>query len=73
MTHAKVQNQVRILRKKRGLTQAQLAEQVGIARVSIIAIENGKFLPTIETSLKISAALGVPLENIFQLRGENRR
>ncbi|MCF7808878.1 MAG: helix-turn-helix transcriptional regulator [Candidatus Marinimicrobia bacterium] len=69
MTHAKVQNQVRDLRKDRGLTQDQLAQQVGIARVSIIAIENGKYLPTIETALKISQALNQPIEIIFQLRG----
>lgn len=70
MIHGRVGNNIRELRTKLGLTQAQLAELVGVARVSIIAIENGRFLPTIETALHISKALGVPLEHIFWLKEE---
>ena len=70
MIHERVGNNVREIRTKLGLTQAQLAEMVGIARVSIIAIENGRFLPTIETALHISKALGVPLERIFWLKDD---
>ena len=69
MIHERVGNNIRELRTNLGLTQAQLAELVGVARVSIIAIENGRFLPTIETALHISKALGgVPLESIFWLK-----
>ena len=70
MIHKRVGNNVREIRTKLGLTQAQLAEAVGVARVSIIAIENGRFLPTIETALHISKALGVPLERIFWLKDD---
>jgi len=63
-----VSNHVRELRTSLGLTQAQLAELVGVARVSIVAIENGRYLPTIETALRISKALGVPIERIFWLK-----
>ena len=70
MAHERVENQLKELRTKVGMTQAQLAELVGVARVSIVAIENGRFLPTIETALLISKALGVPLENIFWLKEE---
>lgn len=56
------------LRVKRGLTQAQLAEIVGVARVSIISIETGRSLPTIETALHISKALGEPIEKIFWIK-----
>ena len=66
--HQRVGNNLRELRKSLGWTQAQLAESVGVARVSIIAIENGRYLPTIETALHISEALGVPVERIFWLK-----
>lgn len=72
MTHNRVGNRLRELRANLGLTQAQLAELVGVARVSIVAIENGRFLPTIETALLISEALKVPVEDIFWLKEKNR-
>lgn len=70
MAHERVANQLKELRTKVGMTQAQLAELVGVARVSIVAIENGRFLPTIETALLISKALDIPLERIFWLKEE---
>ena len=70
MLHKRVGNNLRELRKCLGWTQAQLAELVGVARVSIVAIENGRFLPTIETALHISEALGVPVERIFWLKDD---
>jgi len=68
MIHERVGNRVKELRTNLGMTQAQLAELVGVARVSIVAIENGRFLPTIETALLISKALDVPIERIFWLK-----
>ena len=68
MTHKRVGNHIKMLRTKLGLTQAQLAESVGVARVSIIAIEKGRYIPTIETALGISNALNVPIEQIFWLK-----
>jgi len=50
------------------MTQAQLAERVGVARISIVSIESGRFIPTIETALRISKTLGVPVEQIFWLK-----
>jgi putative transcriptional regulator len=72
MTHNFVGNHVKELRTQLGMTQAQLAESVGVARVSIVAIETGRFLPTIETALLISKALKAPIEEIFWLK-ENQR
>jgi putative transcriptional regulator len=70
MIHECVGNYVKELRTELGLTQAQLAELVGVARISIVAIENGRFQPTIETALRISKALGAPVERIFWLKDE---
>ena len=72
MTHKKVGNKIKELRTSRGMTQAQLAERVGIARVSIVSIETGRFIPTIETALRISEALALPTDQIFWLKEENR-
>jgi putative transcriptional regulator len=68
MPHEYVGNRVKELRTTLGMTQAQLAESAGIARVSIVAIENGRFLPTIETALRISKALKAPIEDLFWLK-----
>ena len=70
MTHKNVGNNFKALRTKLGITQARLAELVGVARVSIVSIENGRFIPTIETALRISKALGVPTEQIFWLKDD---
>ncbi len=71
MKHKRVGNRVQELRKQLGLTQAELAERVGVARVSIVAVERGRFLPTIETALRIGEVLDTPLERIFWLREGN--
>lgn len=72
MVHERVDNKIKEVRTKLGLTQAQLAELVGVARVSIVAIENGRFLPTIETALHISKALGTSIEHLFWLKDETK-
>ncbi len=68
MSHNQVSNRVRETRKNLGLTQAQLAELCGVSRVSIVAIETGRFLPTIETALRLSRALDTGLDDLFQLK-----
>ena len=72
MEHKSVGNNLKEIRSKLGMTQAELAEQVGVARVSIIAIENGRFIPTIETALRISQVVNVPIEKIFWLQENNK-
>jgi len=71
MTHKNVGNRVRDQRKAQGLTQAELAEQVGIARVSVLSIEKGRYIPTIETALRIAHALKMPVEELFWLKDED--
>lgn len=68
MAQPPVENQVRELRTERGLTQEDLADLVGVARQSIISIEKGRFLPSIETALRLATALAVPVEDVFWLR-----
>ena len=70
MAHKNVGNNIKKLRANLGMTQAQLAELVGVARVSIVSIETGRFIPTIETALRISKALNVPIDQIFWLKDD---
>jgi len=62
-----VTNSIRALRFARGeMTQAQLAEHVGVTRQTIIAIEQGRYSPSLEMAFQIAAVFGVPLEQVFQ-------
>jgi putative transcriptional regulator len=70
MKDNKIGNNLKALRANLDLTQAQLAEMVGVARVSIVSIETGRYIPTIETALRISKALGVPIEQIFWIKDD---
>ena len=62
-----VTNNIRALRFAHGeLTQAELAERVGLTRQTIIAIEQGKYSPSLEVAFQIARVFGVPLDDVFQ-------
>lgn len=54
-------------RKDAGLTQAQLAEAVGVSRKTINTIENRVFVPSTTLALKLARHLGVSVEALFEL------
>jgi putative transcriptional regulator len=60
-------NRLNELRGERGLTQAALAEAVGVSRKTINTVENGVFVPSTLLALKIARALGRPVEEVFFL------
>jgi putative transcriptional regulator len=62
-------NRLHDLRTERGLTQAALAELVGVSRKTINTVENGVFVPSTLLSLRIARALGRPVEEVFFLEG----
>ncbi len=62
-----VDNQVRAVRTEKRLTQDALGQMVGLTRQSIIAIEKGRFTPSIHTVLMISRALDARIEDLFWL------
>jgi putative transcriptional regulator len=55
------------LRAERGLTQAALAELVGVSRKTINTVENGVFVPSTVLALRLARALERPVEEIFFL------
>ncbi len=64
---AKVTNRIRRLRFDHDeMTQEELAAKVGCTRQTIIALEQNKYVPSIELAFRVSRAFGVPLEDVFQ-------
>jgi len=67
MGKSEVINQIRRLRFENGeMTQQQLADAAGVTRQTIIAIEAGKYAPSLTLAFKIAQAFAVPLEDVFQ-------
>ena len=62
-----MKNAVRELRQLHRWTQQELGERVGASRQAIIAIENGRFDPSLPLAIKLSRVLKKPIEEIFFL------
>jgi len=75
MQKHQVHNNIRKLRFNNGeMTQEQLAEKAGVTRQTIIAIEGGKYAPSLELAFKIALVFGVPLQDVFsyELEGDEK-
>ena len=63
----KVSNQIRRLRFEHGeMTQAELAQRIGVTRQTIIAIEQGRYSPSLEMAFQIAHAFDVTLNDVFR-------
>ena len=63
-----IHNRIRELRFKTGeMTQQALADSVGITRQTVIALEKGKYHPSLELAFRISKTFGLSLEDVFSL------
>lgn len=65
--HPELANRLKEFRTATKFTQAELAEKVGVSRKTINTVENGVFVPSTILALKLSAALGVRVEQLFEL------
>jgi putative transcriptional regulator len=62
-----VTNRIRALRFEHGeMTQAELAERIGVTRQTVIAIEQGRYSPSLEMAFRIAHLFKVPLDEVFQ-------
>lgn len=61
----KMCNRIRELRTDKGMTQQDLADQIGVTRQTIVAIERGGYVPSLALALKISDAFSQNVESIF--------
>ncbi len=63
----RVTNSIRALRFAAGeMTQSELADRVGATRQTIIAIEQGRYSPSLEMAFRIAGVFGVPIDDVFQ-------
>ncbi len=63
----RLSNQIRRLRLDNGqMTQQELANKVGVTRQTIIAIEAGKYAPSLPLAFRIAQTFGIPIEQVFQ-------
>ena len=68
---AQIENTIRTLRFNAGeMTQAALAEKVGVTRQTIVAMEQGRYSPSLEVAFRVARVFGVSLEQVFQYRDE---
>lgn len=67
MKPTRVTNSIRALRFAHGeMTQADLARRIGVTRQTVIAIEQGRYSPSLEVAFQIAHVFGVPLDDVFQ-------
>lgn len=67
MPKAEISNRIRRLRFDHGeMTQEELANRVGCTRQTIIAVEAGKYVPSLSLAFRIARVFRVPLEDVFQ-------
>ena len=64
-------NTVKVCREEKTITQDLLAKSIGVSRRSIISIENGQSIPSVDIAMKISQVLEVPVDQLFIIENEN--
>lgn len=67
MPSRNIKSSLQEIRKKKKLTQEELAQGIGVTRQTIIAIEKGNYVPSVHLALTIAAFFRKPVEEIFQL------
>jgi putative transcriptional regulator len=65
-----MKNRVREWRTAAGLRQEDLADRVGVSRQTIISVESGRYNPSLELAWRLSKALGVAIEGMFEFEGD---
>jgi len=72
MSKCHIKNNIRRLRFNADeMTQQELADKTGVTRQTIVAIENGKYSPTLELAFRISNVFKVPLDEVFSFSEED--
>ena len=61
----RVTNSLRAIRERAGLTQAEVARQVGVTRQTLIAIEQGRYSPTLELAFQLARVFRVSIDELF--------
>ena len=74
MSKVLISNRIRELRFTAGeLTQQTLADRVGITRQTVVALEQGKYYPSLELAFRIAETFGVGVEEVFQRQSNSSK
>lgn len=68
-----MENRIRELRRENKWTQEQLAKAVGVSRQSIVAIEQGKYNPSLDLAFKIARQFNLTIEDVFLFEGDETK
>ncbi len=66
-------NQIKVFRAKFDMTQEDLAARIGVVRQTILSIENGKYVPSLELAFRIARVFGAGIEDVFQYEEKKRK
>jgi putative transcriptional regulator len=61
-----MKNKIKVFRAMHDLTQEDLAQATGVTRQTILAIEKGKYVPSLDLAFRIAREFGVTIEDVFQ-------
>ena len=67
-----MKNKIKVFRAMHDLTQEDLANAIGVTRQTILAIEKGKYVPSLDLAFRIARRFNVPIEEVFQYDEEPR-
>ena len=67
-----MRNKIKVYRAMHDLTQEDLAGAIGVTRQTILAIEKGKYVPSLDLAFRISRHFDVSIEDVFQYEDESR-
>lgn len=67
-----MKNKIKVFRAMHDLTQEDLAQAIGVTRQTILAIEKGKYVPSLDLAFRIARRFNVTIEDIFQYDDEPR-
>ena len=65
-----IENTIHVHRAKRRITQAQLAEAIGVTRATVVALEKGNYNPSLDLAFRIARFFEVDLNTLFTVTGE---
>ena len=60
-----MENEIRVCRARKDITQGELAEAVGVSRQTIISIEKGRYDPSLDLAFKLALYFGITVEELF--------
>lgn len=63
----KIRNKIHLLRNKKGLTQQELADEIGVTRATILAIEKESYNPSLELAFRLALVFETKIESLFYL------